>query len=56
VTAAYPAGNHTIFVAAVAAAGLGTAGPVAGDEGAGADGRPPVKPLLYFNRDYRKMS
>ncbi len=55
VTAAYPAASHTLFVAAVAAAGPGTAGLVLGDEGAGADGGPPAKPLLYFNRDYRKM-
>ena len=55
VTAAYPAGNHTIFVAAVAAAGSGTAGLVVGDEGAGANGAEPAEPLLYFNRDYRKM-
>jgi flavin reductase (DIM6/NTAB) family NADH-FMN oxidoreductase RutF len=53
VTAAYPAGNHTIFVAAVQAAGLGTAGPVVGDDGA--SGNALERPLLYFNRDYRRM-
>jgi flavin reductase (DIM6/NTAB) family NADH-FMN oxidoreductase RutF len=54
VTAAHPAGNHTIFIAEVVAAGTGTAGPVAGD-----DGLEPtdtlLRPMLYFNRDYRGM-
>lgn len=53
VTAAYPAGSHTIFVAAVEAAGAGSANPVVGDDGAA--GEALARPLLYFNRDYRKM-
>jgi flavin reductase (DIM6/NTAB) family NADH-FMN oxidoreductase RutF len=64
VVAAHPAGNHTIFIGQVVAASPGTAGPVVGDDprsgdGAAADdnGAPPaVRPLLYFNRDYRRMA
>jgi len=56
VTAAYPAGNHTIFVAEVVAAGVGTAGSVLGDDGLEAqNGSVPERPMLYFNRDYRRM-
>ncbi|MEP7359927.1 MAG: flavin reductase family protein [Anaerolineales bacterium] len=58
VTAAHPAGNHTIYVAEVVDAALGAvqAGgrPIHGDNGADAasDG---VLPLLYFNRGYHRL-
>jgi flavin reductase (DIM6/NTAB) family NADH-FMN oxidoreductase RutF len=49
VVAAHPAGNHTIFIAEVVAANTGAAHVT---ERTGDDG---VRPLLYFNRDYRQM-
>jgi flavin reductase (DIM6/NTAB) family NADH-FMN oxidoreductase RutF len=58
VVAAHLAGNHTVFIGEVVAAGPGTAGPVAGDDelAAGAEGAAQAtRPLLYFNRDYRRM-
>jgi len=52
--AAHPAGNHTIFIAEVLHASVGTAGPVLGDD------PPPAasagKPLIYFNRGYRRLA
>jgi flavin reductase (DIM6/NTAB) family NADH-FMN oxidoreductase RutF len=58
VVAAHPAGDHTIFIGEVVAAGTGTAGPVIGDDDfAAANGAEPgLRPLLYFNRDYRRMA
>lgn len=64
VVAAHPAGNHTLFVAEVVAAGVGTAVPVLGDDDhhTPPDGTAPnsaasrTRPLLYFNRDYRRMA
>ena len=57
VVAAHPAGNHTIFIGEVAAAGPGAAGQVLGDDGMGtASTAGAVRPLLYFNRDYRNMA
>jgi flavin reductase (DIM6/NTAB) family NADH-FMN oxidoreductase RutF len=48
VRAAHPAGNHTIFVAEVVAAGLGSVERVETQpNGSG--------PLLYFNRAYREL-
>jgi flavin reductase (DIM6/NTAB) family NADH-FMN oxidoreductase RutF len=56
VVAAHRAGNHTVFIGEVVAAGLGSAGPVMGDE-IGPGGAPAgARPLLYFNRDYRRMA
>ena len=58
VTAAHPAGNHTIYVAEVVDAALGAvqAGSrrIHGDNGAGeeSDG---ALPLLYFNRGYHRL-
>jgi flavin reductase (DIM6/NTAB) family NADH-FMN oxidoreductase RutF len=59
VVAAHPAGNHTVFIAEVVAAGPGTAGPVLGDDGlpqAANGAQDGTRPLLYFNRDYRRMA
>ena len=53
VTDAHPAGKNSIFVGEVMAAGVGTAGPVVGDEEGERKGA--VRPLLYFNRGYREM-
>jgi|SRR3990172_4697147 len=41
---AYPAGDHTLFIAEVVAA---SSGPAGGHNGA--------RPLLYFDQDYRQM-
>ena len=49
VTAAHPAGNHTIFVAEVVAASPGPFAPSAVPGGNGA------RPLLYFDRDYHEL-
>lgn len=53
--AAHPAGNHTIFIAEVVHASVGSAGPVIGDEGLDAAAEA-ATPLLYFNRDYRRLA
>ncbi len=52
VTAAHPAGDHTIFVAEVVSAAVGSAVAKAGD-----DGHDPVGlgPLLYFDRGYHRL-
>ncbi len=49
VTAAHPAGNHTIFVAQVVAASPGALDPADAPGGNGA------RPLLYFDRSYREL-
>jgi flavin reductase (DIM6/NTAB) family NADH-FMN oxidoreductase RutF len=57
--AAHPAGNHTIFIAEVVHASVGTAGPVLGDELSLGDAASPdsaSKPLIYFNRGYRRLA
>jgi flavin reductase (DIM6/NTAB) family NADH-FMN oxidoreductase RutF len=51
--AAHAAGNHTIFIAEVVHASVGTAGPVQGDDTP--PNTAPAKPLLYFNRGYRRL-
>jgi flavin reductase (DIM6/NTAB) family NADH-FMN oxidoreductase RutF len=51
--AAQAFGTHTIFIAEVVHAGGGTASPVFGD--ATSPDVATVKPLLYFNRDYRHL-
>lgn len=57
VVAAHAAGDHTIYIGEVAAAGPGTDGWVLGDDGAGPAGAAgALRPLLYFNRDYREMA
>ena len=54
VVASHPAGNHTIFIGEVVDAGAGTAGPVVGDEAAPAEAV--ERPLIYFNRGYRRLA
>jgi flavin reductase (DIM6/NTAB) family NADH-FMN oxidoreductase RutF len=51
VTAAHPAGNHTLFVAEVVAASAGHAG----EHPPGAAGGSRHRPLLYFDRAYREL-
>ena len=52
VTAAHNAGDHTIFVAEVVSAAVGTAWTAAGPEGHNHAG---LSPLLYFDRGYHRL-
>jgi len=52
--AAHPAGNHTIFIAEVVHAGVGSASPVLGDDAP--EGTAAAQPLVYFNRGYRRLA
>ncbi|MCC7359964.1 MAG: flavin reductase [Anaerolineales bacterium] len=54
VVASHPAGNHTIFIGEVVDAGVGTVGPVFGDDDTPADTG--ERPLIYYNRGYRRLA
>jgi flavin reductase (DIM6/NTAB) family NADH-FMN oxidoreductase RutF len=57
VIAAHRAGDHTIFVAEVVSAAVGSAWTAASNDGAahGADDQAGIGPLLYFDRGYHHL-